>query len=183
METTKTASDLDILVDNAMIYYGTFGDEQLKDLPELIKTLGDKELGVIQDTLKFEAKPVIQDIKHAGSNGNKEAGWQRLIGWTTKIDTTILNTSDGVFQASLLEKDEATGKFKPIKAGLIPTSFYKDLLIIGDNLKDGSPVGICVKSTYNTGGLQIEFKDKNENGVKMTFEGHSKGSDTPFIIL
>lgn len=181
MKTDKTAFDINMLVDNAVVYYDKFDPSTITDVASYIKTLADKELGIIEDTLKFEAKPDIHDIKHAGSNGNKEVGWQRITGWTTKIQTNILNFNDTVFGSSLLVKDEK-GFYTPITEGLIPIENYKDLIIVGEDLKDGTPHLIVVKNSYNTEGISLEFKDKNENAVKMQFEGHSKGKEKPFYI-
>ncbi|MDU3548941.1 MAG: hypothetical protein E7F83_16165 [Clostridium sp.] len=177
------ANEMNIVVDSGVIYYGDF---DMTTLDNLMTTIDGKELGLIKSSLKFEAKPEIRDIEHAGSLERKVKGMQRILKWDVSAESEILDFNEKVLTSSLIKKEtNASSKFDVYApSNDIADEDYKDLLIVGKK-KSGEPIVIHIFNSYNPEGISFEMKDKDESAVSMKFIGaYSFNDDTkkPFKI-
>lgn len=177
-------NNVNIVVDDAVLYWGDFGDLSGTGMDNILETIKGKELGVAKGSLKFEAKPEIRNIEHAGSLERDEVNWQRIIKWDVTAETTILDFNGNVLNASLIEKTESASTefdvYAPIKD--FKSTNYKDLIVVGKKHNSEKPVIVHVFNSYNPEGVSFECKDKDEAGISMKFKGCYKTDKHPFEI-
>ncbi|WP_346884881.1 hypothetical protein [Clostridium sp. UBA4395] len=176
--------DMNILVDSAVLYYGTF--DLTTGLDTVMTTIKDKELGLAKGSLKFEAKPEIRDIEHCGALERKIVGLQRIMKWDVKAEAEILDFNKTVLEASLIKKVENTStKFDVYEpSDKIVVADYKDLLIVGQKHGSSDPIIIHILNSYNADGISFETKDNDEASTAMTFNGCYKfnSNEKPFRV-
>lgn len=178
------ADEMNIVVDTGVIYYGEF---DISTLDNLMASIKGQELGLIKSSLKFEAKPEIRDIEHAGSLERKVKGMQRVLKWDVSAEADILDFNEKVLTASLIKKEsnESTKFDVYSPSNDILDGDYKDLLIVGKKYKSNEPIIIHIFNSYNPEGMSFEMKDKDEASASMKFIGaYSFEDDTekPFKI-
>lgn len=177
-------NEMNIVIDSGVIYYGDF---DISTLDNLMATISGNELGLIKSSLKFEAKPELRDIEHAGSLERKIKGMQRILKWDVSAEADILDFNEKVITSSLIKKETNTStKFDVYSPSTeMADTDYKDLLIVGKKHKSGEPIVIHIFNSYNPEGISFEMKDKDESAISMKFIGaYSFSDDTkkPFKI-
>lgn len=176
--------EMNIIVDEGVLYYGIF---DFSNLDNLMTSIEGKELGLAKESLSFEAKPEFRDIEFAGSRERKIAGMRRIRKWDVKAEGEVLDLNDSVLGASLIKKDSSalSSKFNVyVPNNKLVDNDYKDLLIVGKKHNENKSVIIHIMNTFNTEGISFSLEENNESATKMVFEGHYafKKDETPFKI-
>lgn len=174
-----------IVFDSAMLYYDTAIDIE-KNIATLETYLTGKELGCSDGGVTFTSTPEVRQIPFAGTLERKIKGFERILKVEGKIEGEILKLNEKTLAMSLYKKatvDPALtkhDKYTPI-TGVIPTSAYGDLLLVGETC--GEPVLILIKNTYIEE-LSLDTKDKEEGKIKISCEGRyaSATSEPPIEI-
>jgi len=180
----SNVKDMNILIDTAVLYYGTF--DLSSGLDTIMTQITGKELGVSKGGLKFEAKPEIRDIEFDGALERKIAGLQRILKWDVSVEASVLDFNETVLNASLVKKvTNASTKFDVYEpSDVIEDVDYKDLLIVGKKHGSNDAIIIHIMNSYNSEGMAFETKDKDESSVDIKFSGCYKfnSNEKPFKI-
>ncbi|MDS0525458.1 hypothetical protein NNC19_07190 [Clostridium sp. SHJSY1] len=183
------STNINMVIGNATLFYGD-NYFNATNVDELIKSLtDDKKLGLGKDSIKFTAKPKITDFDFAGKEDRKVKNMEEITGWDIKAEGSLLDLNENVLSASLIKKDTKTSSetyevFIPQPS--LNNSSYHDLVILGRVKNNQYPIAIIVKNSYNAEGFSMEFKDKENDAIKMSFEGAydmDKLDETPFKII
>lgn len=152
----------------------------------------DNKIGIGKDSIKFEASLQTINYDYAGKRDRQTKETEEATGWSVKLEGDLLDFNANLMGLSLMVKDAedttATGYeiYNP-KDDLASTDFT-NIICVG-NLKNMATQEktkgiIVVKNTYNSGGLQAEFKEKDNSAWKLTFNGmYTLSGDKPFAIL
>lgn len=178
---------VNMVIGNAKIYYGTF---DATNVATMISGLTDAQrLGLGKDSIKFAAKPKITDYDFAGKEDRKVMNMEEITGWDISVSGSCIDFNEKIFTASLMTKVtplEGDNYVVYTPSASLSTANYSDLLIIGRLKNNASPIAILVKNTYNADGVQFECKDKDNAGIKFSFEA-AYSMDTldevPFTII
>ncbi|MGL4848508.1 MAG: hypothetical protein ACRC28_06210 [Clostridium sp.] len=155
------AKEKNMIVNDGFLYYGDFSN--VSATPEFIETLKGQLLGICKDKVSVSAKPKVRQIKN---QSNKVKGWQVIDNWEVKVSAELKTFDDTLLESSLMSEN-GSGKFNA-KLGVIDVENYKDLLLVGKDIK-GDIVIVHVPNTYNSNGLNFDMQNKDESGFKVEF--------------
>lgn len=162
---------VNMVIGNAKIYYGTFDPTNIETM---ITGLTDAQrLGLGKDSIKFAAKPKITDYDFAGKEDRKVMNMEEITGWDISVSGSCIDFNEKVLTASLMTKKTPVEGDKYVvytPQASLSTASYSDLLIVGRLKNNALPVVVLVKNTYNADGVQFECKDKDNAGIKFSFE-------------
>ena len=178
---------VNMVIGNAKIYYGTFDPTNVETM---ITGLTDAQrLGLGKDSIKFAAKPKITDYDFAGKEDRKVMNMEEITGWDISVSGSCIDFNEKILTASLMTKATPLEGDKYVvytPQSSLSTASYSDLLIVGRLKNNAEPVAILVKNTYNADGVQFECKDKDNAGIKFSFEAAysmDRLDEVPFLVI
>jgi hypothetical protein len=71
---------------------------------------------------------------------------------------------------------EETGGTVTWTTGRVPSSAYKDLVLVGSGL-DGRTMTVTIENAYSAESIELPFGKDDFTGLSMNFIGHYEGSD------
>lgn len=178
---------VNMVIGNAKIYYGTFDPTNVETMITGL-TAADR-LGLGKDSIKFAAKPKITDYDFAGKEDRKVMNMEEITGWDISVSGSCIDFNEKVLTASLMTKRTPAEADKYVvytPQSSLSTASYSDLLIVGRLKNNNEPVAILVKNTYNADGVQFECKDKDNAGIKFSFEAAysmDRLDEVPFLVI
>lgn len=150
------------------------------------------KIGTGKDSIKFEAALQTINFDYAGKRDRQTKETEEATGWSVKLEGDVLDFNTNLMGLSLMVKDtkdtSATGYDIYNPTDNLSSSDFTNIICVG-NLKNMATQEktqgiIVVKNTYNSGGLQAEFKEKDDSAWKLTFNGmYTLNGDKPFAIL
>ena len=169
-----------LLIDSCSVY---MGDIDLTN-PDQYKTLlSNMFLGLTRNGVTVSIKPNIKEIDFDGRKDRKVKGMDRILGWEVGAECETLEIGEKLFDVSLFKKvTTSSTKFdKYVPSGDMA---YSNVLLVGTLTKTQEPILVLIKNAYNSEGLTLETKDKDEAGVKMKLVGtYEIGSDEPPVDI
>lgn len=124
--------------------------------------------------IKVNIAQMKQVIKFDGLMDNT-AGIERVVGWTASIQFSTKEVDAEKVKMALGYAQSSGGKIE-LKQGVIPTTEYKDLFVLG-KMGDGSWRQLCIDKAINVNGLQETRNDKGETVIAFDLQAHY-GIDT-----